>query len=570
MNITELIDISLIETRELLQELPPEKTYKEIEELIRNTIIPDKTKLYSYSNYEIFLTILDYTNYDTVNRHTTIEFLEEVKDTINNWNTDNIKDLESIFEPEIDETKIIEAIYNLGLNSNFTIYELRLAFKFISNFIKFKNKVQELSSGIRIDPKTLKRAFNYTILGDFARLLEKDLSDLNYETRKEQINGRIKYTLEVQKYHQDNKLQELNTIPPEWHHYLNPSLLEEIYHIVFKNQKKEYNQVLNINTKLKEEYNKTPLINYLYINKINPKDIPRISILNNIEFNFLLKKISFFQQLNYQLIDILINLVDYLLELDEDTINFYNYLINKNILKKETIINNLKILKDRLIVKTNYDILKTIIDFNNPYYKDTILLSDPHNLKDKISILKEYKISINNLIFLLCNFKYMNIYDLVIENNIPEYLLIPICNSSNPLLTIKKILISREINEPYETPNHILKKEITQSNNFLCPDNQIDNYLDKNYISDLPYLGINDITENKEVKELDEYYRIDNFYIFNNTKISRPKVLKHLQYFKTKNNRVKEYIYLSIISNSLLSNIDLDNINKCLNNNITL
>ena len=42
-----------------------------------------------------------------------------------------------------------------------------------------------------------------------------------------------------------------------------------------------------------------------------------------------------------------------------------------------------------------------IIDFNNIFYKDTILFKDIKEIKMILSVLKEYKLSLNNYIFVI-------------------------------------------------------------------------------------------------------------------------------------------------------------------------
>ena len=41
-------------------------------------------------------------------------------------------------------------------------------------------------------------------------------------------------------------------INPEWHQYLDPSLLEEVYNILFENQNKKYGEVHSINQRLND------------------------------------------------------------------------------------------------------------------------------------------------------------------------------------------------------------------------------------------------------------------------------------------------------------------------------
>lgn len=553
---TELIEKSLKETYDLLSEIPPKETYDSLLYLIKITNQNNKTDIYNMSNFEIFKIIVDFSNFENVDCNTIIKFLNEVVESVNNWTYKDIPTLKGVCIEELDQSILIDAIYKLGLNSNFTMLELRPAFRLMCEVLVFKHKVICLSNGSTPNHRIIKQVFNQTDLAAFVNVFDKYQRENNYPLREEQLKRRLKVTKELKQALKDNTLKDMLDINPEWHQYLDPSLLEEVYNILFENQNKKYREVHSINQRLNDTINRTPLVNYLYKNHINPKDIPNLEELNKIDFSYLLKRIEFFQTLKYPIYQILTELQDYF-NIEEDNISLISYLINKNIIKKETIINNLHILKDANILKTNYEILKPFIDFNNMYFKDTILLSPPKTLRNKISVLKEYTLSNNNLIFLLCNYKYLGIYDLIIENNIPSYLLIPICKTYNPLLTIKKIILSREINEPYETDTHSLRKEIRDKDSFYCLDEDIDSYLDRVYIkSNVQTNSIDNIVNNDYIKELDNTLRRGDVYIINNTKVSRPKVLRYLQ----STNNIKDNIYISMISDSLLSDEDILNI----------
>ena len=561
MTIQELIKMSYQDTQTYLDELPHEVTYTRMKNLIRDTLLPDKTTLYNYTNFEIFEIILDYSNYKVYDHETTIALTQEVKDIVNSWSYKDLDALEQICSPENNLDLVLDTIYKLKLNSNFVNYELRPTFKIMGNFILFKHYLEQQQVR-KINGPVLRNAYKHTDFEVLMKILQEDLSNVQYEDRMSKIQKRLEVTKEVEEYLNDGRLNTITELKSEWHTYLHPDLLAEIYNILFTNIKKEYEQESETNMRLTYLTNKTPLISYLYTNKINPKDVNNLEELNKIEFNILLKRIEFFKLLNIPLILILNNYQEYLTTLKEDTINTFTYYINKNILKKETILKDITILNKELNIKTNYEILKTIIDFNNTYYEDKILLINPHNLRNRISILKEYNLNTNNYIYLLCNFKYLEIYDLMIENNIPKYLLINICNTYDPLLTIKKIIICNLINEPYETERHLLKREIREKNNFYVPDNEIDNYLNKRYIpNNIETNSINEITKQEEIISLDKQYRYGDLYIFNKIKISRPKVLRYLQ---TTRHNIKDNIYLAIITSSILSEEELINIQYCL------
>lgn len=562
MTIQELINNSLQETQTLIDEMPHEETYRRMAKLISDALLPDKTNLYNYTNYDIFVILIDYCNYNVYDHNTTIALTSEVESIVNSWTYSDVDTLDSICNPEKNDLDtVIDTIYKLKLNSNFVNYELRPAFRVLCNFLLFKHNIEQQKAK-RINSGVLKIAYRNTDIEVLMKILREDVDKVCYDERMDLLQKRLATTLEVQEYLNSGKLYTLTEMIDDWHRYLEPNLLAEIYNIIFNNIQIEYNKASETNLQLTYTINRTPLVSYLYTNKINPKDVHNLKELNEIDYNILIKRIEFFKSLNIPLIEILNNYQEYLLTLKESTINTFTYYINKNILSKETILKDITILNKELTIQTNYEILKPIIDFNNIYYQDTILLLNSRTLRDRISILKEYNLNQNNLTYLLANYNYLYIYDLLIENKIPTYLFINICKTYNPLLTIKKIIICQEINEPYETERHLLPKEIKDINSFYIPDEEIDNYLNKRYIPNTKETpSINDITKDPIIMSLDESYRHGDVYIFDKVRISRPKVLKYLQ---TTKQDIKDNIYLAIITSSILSEEELLNIQYCL------
>ena len=562
MTIQELINNSLQETQTLIDEMPHEETYRRMAKLISDALLPDKTNLYNYTNYDIFVILIDYCNYNVYDHNTTISLTSEVESIVNSWTYSDVDTLDSICNPEKNDLDtVIDTIYKLKLNSNFVNYELRPAFRVLCNFLLFKHNIEQQKAK-RINSGVLKIAYRNTDIEVLMKILREDVDKVCYDERMDLLQKRLATTLEVQEYLNSGKLYTLTEMIDDWHRYLEPNLLAEIYNIIFNNIQIEYNKASETNLQLTYTINRTPLVSYLYTNKINPKDVHNLKELNEIDYNILIKRIEFFKSLNIPLIEILNNYQEYLLTLKESTINTFTYYLNKNILSKETILKDITILNKELTIQTNYEILKPIIDFNNIYYQDTILLLNSRTLRDRISILKEYNLNQNNLTYLLANYNYLYIYDLLIENKIPTYLFINICKTYNPLLTIKKIIICQEINEPYETERHLLIREIRDINKFYIPDNEIDNYLNKRYIPNTKETpSINDITKDPIIMSLDESYRHGDVYIFDKVRISRPKVLKYLQ---TTKQDIKDNIYLAIITSSILSEEELLNIQYCL------
>ena len=189
-------------------------------------------------------------------------------------------------------------------------------------------------------------------------------------------------------------------------------------------------------------------------------------------------------------------------------------------------------------------------------YSDKVLLLPTSEIKRRLSILGQYDLSINNYMFLLTNFNYINIYDLLIENKIPAYLFISICKTEDPLLTIKKIMISQELNIPYEN-NGRLVKEIRNVNAFMCSNEDIDEYIDDTVseymIGNITRSPIETVLKHPLVIQLDTSHKYGETYIFGKTRISRPKVLSKLQTFLNKKQDINNYLLFCILSESILN-----------------
>ena len=187
---------------------------------------------------------------------------------------------------------------------------------------------------------------------------------------------------------------------------------------------------------------------------------------------------------------------------------------------------------------------------NNQFYNDELILVDNKELQNRLSVLKEYSLSLNNYIYLLCNYNFIKIYDLVIESNIPDYLFITICKSKNPLNTIKRIKIYQSIEEKIETPSHSLRKELLSETKFLIPDDKLDNYL-PNIVPNIVLEPINGnkITEIPSYLNELEKYKNNNVYVINGIRISRPKFLRNFEHKRHESS----YFIASLISNSILN-----------------
>jgi hypothetical protein len=394
---------------------------------------------------------------------------------------------------------------------------------------------------------------NFSTFVQFAKeVLENNEKD--HEFRQDVSSKRIKVTEEVLSMVEDEKIDNLTEIPDNWHQYLDPRVLEPIYDLIQQNLVRKKLSLDEEEQQLLAKRNKSELTKYLYDNNLDPYSLSedKLSTLEKIP-NIILK-IEFFKFIGIPVNNILTIHYDYLLSIKEEQIEYLRFLITSNVLSKNTLKDNLSIIGNnyqRII--DNYEILKHIVDFNNIFYKDTILLKNLKELKQIISVLKEYKLSLNNYIFLLCNYEFLSLYDLMIEQDIPVELFISICKTEEPLNTIKRILIYKSIGEPYATSSNFLKKEVTSESKFICSDDSLDDYIpnvvEQNGLNLLHGTKISTIVKNELVKQLDSTYKVENAYIIGDTIISRPKFLRNFESVQGNPN----YLIISLVSNSILN-----------------
>lgn len=564
--INELARETLAEAKLIKGEEGPSKIKKYVDRLLKKASKPDKTELCRMSNHEIFFTFLILTNDNTLSFDESLQFCDEIKKSINGWtfakDGNRLLELEQATNSDgsLIDLKYTVPFQELGLTPYFLGYNMKLVYMCMYDFLKLKRDIltpQEYTKNLPLPQRmtaqknVYKKSRFYNFVDVASKCLERDVKDHDHRQR---VSGkRIKATEEVLEMLENGTLETIHEFPSEWHEFLDPHLLELLYELVLNNLFLQKKDVESTEKELLDKINKSELTTYLYNHNLDPYSLEdKLPILENIPN--ITSRIDFFKKLNIPIQNILTIYYDYLISITEEQLKTLNFLIDNHILSTRTLRNNLNIIgNDYQRIIANYEILKNLIDFKNIFYNDSILLEDLNNIKNILSILKEYKLNKNNFIFLLCNIKYINIYDLLIENDIPEYLFISICQTDNPLNTIKRILIYKNIGEEYETSSHILKKDVTSEQKYICSDDFLDSYL-PNIVTDLGMNllngnSISTIIDSDIVKYLDEQYLVENTYIIGNTSISRPKFLRNFESVQGNPN----YLILSLVSNSILS-----------------
>ena len=449
----------------------------------------------------------------------------------------------------------------LGLTPVFVNYSMKLVYVAMYHFLKLKKDiltnadyVRKLSIPQRM--QWMKGVYERNNFSVFVRLAKEILEDLerDHSIRQKVATSRIKVTTELIDAIEKDKLEEMIEIPIEWHQYLDPSVLEPLYELIHQNIVSKKISLDKEEQSLLQKRNKSVVTTYLYDNNLDPYSLPEEKITKLESIPNIIEKLEFMKFLGISINNTLTIYYDYLVSITEEQISSLRFLISSNVLTKKTLKDNINIIgKDYQRILDNYDILKNIIDFNNRFYSDKILLKDLREIKEMLSVLKEYKLSTNNYIFLLCNYEYLYLYDLLIEKDIPEDLFISICNTENPLNTIKRILIFIGIGEPYTTINNILKKDVTSESKFICYDDSLDEYIpnvvEENGLNIVKGTTIQDITDNETVQMLDREYRVENVYIIGGTIISRPKFLRNFESVQGN----PSFLIFSLVSNSILN-----------------
>lgn len=428
------------------------------------------------------------------------------------------------------------------------------------SILSFKDDCYEtLTPGLKPSEKKVEQAYRQNHLENYLSSVVKF-----YDIAENEINDLkkvIKVNNVILKLLKKGKLFDIEEIPKDWERYADTKTLILLTKELIKKQQETYNKASDESLTNLLTLNQSQVVYLMYQNGIHPDSIPKetLEALEKVDEKTLESRLNFLIRLDYDVKYIFLELSDFLLTLDKKTVDFITYLLQEKALKKETVISNLTSIKRLNNVKDNYDTLKPIIDFDNIHYRDDLLFLDLRSLQNRLSVIKEYNMTVNNYMYLLCHYEYLEIYDLMLEKDIPLYLFINICKTEEPLLTLKKIIICQEIGEPYQTETHLLKRNISLPNSFLCPDAEVDKYIENSTEKiNIEGKNIKDITNTEYVTDLDRNYRHGDTYIIGNIKISRAKALKNLQFLNDKTLDYKETAILAMTSKSILSDYDVN------------
>ena len=557
---------TLTEAKMIKSERGPVELKKMVDKLLKKAAKADKQELARMSTYEIFTTFVYLLNSDNFSYEETMNYCEETKKTVSAWTFDkdsrrlDIMDSKTNEDGSLNDWTAVNTMTELGLTPIFVNYNMKLVYIAMYHFLKLKkdllsqnDMLKKLSIHQRMQwMKGVYKNNNFSTFVQFAKeVLENNEKD--HEFRQDVSSKRIKVTEEVLAAVEDETFDSLCEIPATWHQYLDPRVLEPIYDIIQANLVRKKLSLDKEEQELITKRDRSSLTTYLYDNNLDPYSLPEEKLSTLESTADIISKIEFFKYVGIPVNNSLTIHYETLLNITEEQISMLKFLITSNVLSRSTLRDNINaIVSNYQRIIDNYEILKNIIDFNNVFYKDTILLKDIKEIKGILSVLKEYKLSLNNYIFLLCNYEYLSLYDLLLEQDIEEELFISICKTENPLNTIKRIIIFKNIGEQYATPTNFLKKEVSSESKFMCDDSSLDEYIpnivEQNGLNIVNGSTISTIVNNDLVKYLDTTYRVDNTYIIGGTIISRPKFLRNFESVQANPN----YLIFSLVSNSIL------------------
>lgn len=536
----------------------------------------DKKALAQINNYDLFVIAMSSLNPDD---NLTQDLLSNIRlrNTVNSWQYETCHLDIDILINSCNETTYLQkdcskSFQALGLPNELKKYKIKFVFLIMNSLLEFKcrlkyfEKVAKNISG-KERTKFIKKLIEDTQLDNIMDVVYQ-YKDLTEDSNKNQLNlanQRLTCIEELIAAIDNQSILTYREVIPEWHTYLDPKILPDLYSLINYLISKDYQKLTTEHQELNKVINQNKITALLFAHNINPNLLsPSIKDkINNINQQQAILMISFLNNIGIPLINIITKYYNYLDLFTEEQITKLEFLVENNVLTRGTIIANLaSIANNYQHLILNYEILKPIIDFSNAFYNDRILFISNKELQNRISIIKEYNLTKNNYIYLLCHFNNLIIYDLMLENNIPLHLFIAICKSPNPLLTIKKIIICQQIEEPYTTVNQTLSKRIKDLQKFICADEDVDSYLDitnnSSVFDVLETNNITNITEEDIISQFDSSYRYHNdTYRIANLTISRPKFLRKMQAIKNNQLSLEKYIIDALISEAIFSTQDI-------------
>jgi len=551
----------LTEMKLVLAEELPKETIKMIDKLSKIDKAIDKSSITKITNSE-FLTFLICLTSNVEYSYSEIKKdCDAVANIVNNWQYAKVHEkMYNLFQDEIRSVNPHSRYYQLGLTDELKKYNIDNIFGILDLFLSLKARINQILKNSQLPPSSkidrIQRVYKSTTFSTFIsnirQFKEKLKADLAY--RQKIARQKIEVINEVIPQIENYQVFAITNIPDNWQVYLHPELLEHLDRLAFRNLNRRKSNLETQKFLLQKYLTRTA--NKILIDlHLNPQDVPpklKENITKQASTKNFNNKLNFLLKLGIHPYNIIFQYSFLLPDITDEILTFFTFLLDHGIITKETTISILPtIFSSYKTIHDNYEIIKNYLDFNNPFYNDSILLLPLSEVKNRLSLLKEYSTLPSNILFLLIHIEYLPILDLLLEKDINSIYLISICETENPLNTLKRILIYREIGEEYTNPNGTLKKDIIAENKSLIPSSQINLYIENivpevlKYQEDTNYQTISP----SEIFSLFKSYEYDaNTYLIGETLISKAKFHRQLITHPQFSN-----IIPSLISGSLLS-----------------
>ncbi len=358
----------------------------------------------------------------------------------------------------------------------------------------------------------------------------------------------------------------------------NPNFRIKLIRIIEKNNLDKYKELEEFfikeeNKTILEKLFKQSIFDY---NKLTNKEK---MLLSTADIEEIEKILNIFNNKIYKEIKDYIPISLILLSSNKDMVSSINTLLSSRLINIDFVKDNPSIFYDENFItkeKGNNKVLKTNLDNlkNNKY--DTyiisktnpeVLLKDENELLETLNLVNKYGIKFNNSknYNLLDNHKYIKYVDLLIENDLNDYIINnPDIIDNNIEIIINRLLLNKSIYGNNNNHKDIIKNGLS----IIIDDEDISDYLinstfkylDKDLIEALN----KDEYEEAELEELDNYKVNDNVYSIGGITISRHKVLRNYNKIKDLDKDKNDLLFNSIIFDSVLNDEELDTIKKAI------
>ena len=358
----------------------------------------------------------------------------------------------------------------------------------------------------------------------------------------------------------------------------NPNFRIKLIRIIEKNNLDKYKELEEFfikeeNKTILEKLFKQSIFDY---NKLTNKEK---MLLSTADIEEIEKILNIFNNKIYKEIKDYIPISLILLSSNKEMVSNINTLLSSRLINIDFVKDNPSIFYDENFItkeKGNNKVLKTNLDNlkNNKYDTYTIsktnpevLLKDENELLETLNLVNKYGIKFNNSknFNLLDNHKYIKYVDLLIENDLNDYIINnPDIIDNNIEIIINRLLLNKSIYGNNNNHKDIIKNGLS----IIIDDEDISDYLinstfkylDKDLIEALN----KDEYEEAELEELDNYKINDNVYSIGGITISRHKVLRNYNKIKDLDKDKNDLLFNSIIFDSVLNDEELDTIKKAI------